>query len=120
MTTARRTAVAVSALAIVTLASFMVGCGGTNQAACERAVQYSLDCASGFGDLPDGADSMIAQICATVPETSECEAWSDYANCITSISCTELVTPDPQTIESCLTIANELQNNNCGPTSPGF
>lgn len=118
MTTARRTAVAVSALAIVTLAFFTVGCtDGSNQAACERAYDHFASCASPAGQVPPEFDLYVSLLCATVPETSECEGWSDFANCITSISCTE---PDLEAFEACQTIAIELQNNDCMPASPGF
>ncbi len=121
MATKRRTAVAVSALAIVTLAFFTVGCtDGSNQAACERAYDHFASCASPAGQVPPEFDLYVSLLCATVPETSECEGWSDFANCISSISCTELVTSDPHAVEACQTIAIELQNNDCMPASPGF
>lgn len=121
MTTKRRTAAAVPALAIATLAFFAGGCGAEpNQAACERAYDHFATCASPTGQVPPEFDLFVSLFCTTVPETSECHDWSAFADCVSSISCTELLTSGSQAAEACQTIAIELQNDGCMPASPGF
>ena len=89
MTAKRRTAPAASALAIVTLASFVGGCGtDSNQAACRRALFHIFTCGSP-SDAPPEFDFFIPQICASVPETSECDDWPAFADCLTSFSCAD-------------------------------
>ncbi len=101
MTTQRRTAVAVSVLAVVTLALSVSGCGvsfETNEAACERMMNHLGDCTLGMG-VPDGSglyDVYVSQVCNTVPETSEGD-WSALADCVTSFSCAQLTGEDPIT-----------------------
>lgn len=122
--TTQRTTAAASALAIVTLAFFVGGCTGnpfeSNQAACERVIEHSIACSAPSGvDLPPEFDLYVSLICATVPETSECDGWSAFADCITSISCTQSM-PDLQMIEACADISTGLVDNDCFSTGFGF
>lgn len=124
MTTERTTAAATSALAIVTLAFFLGGCKdsllGSNQAECEKAIRHSITCAApSSADLPPEFDLYVSLLCASVPETSECDGWSALADCVTSIDCTDFSATDPQTIEACTEISTELVENACIPTGFG-
>ncbi len=104
MTTRRRTAAEVSAMAIATLALLAGGCGAsleTNEAACERMMNHYGDCMLGL-DVPDGFgnfdafDVYVSQVCDTVTDTSEGD-WSALADCMTSFSCAQLTGEDPIT-----------------------
>lgn len=120
MTTQRTKAATASALAIVTLAFFVGGCDETNKAACERVIEHSIACSAPSGvDLPPEFDLYVSLLCATVPETSECDGWSAFADCITSISCTQSM-PDLQMIEACADISTGLVDNDCFSTGFGF
>lgn len=116
MTTQRRSAVAVSGLAIVTLVLFVGGCGAiveSNQAACERGVNRVFDCVSFLTNLPFPDDVSVSEACEGVPETVECREWSTFANCVISASCT-----DPQSPEECFHILERLADNECGSGAP--
>ena len=122
MTTAQRTSVAVSALAVLVLALNLNGCGSifeSNQAACRRMF-HGFSCGAPAADLPPGFDFLVSQICATVPETSECGDWSAFADCVTTFFCIELPTVDPLTFDpqvfmACEEIATRLEDNGCFP-----
>ena len=120
MTTQRRNSVAVSGLAIHTLALFVGGCGGgfeTNQGACMRAINQIATCGASSVDVPPEFDFFISQLCATVPETSECDEWSAFADCVATVACTEFFTFDPQAVEECGEIQAALESNGCFPGS---
>ncbi len=122
MTTQRTTAVVSLALTIMSLAFFAGGCGGgfeSNQAACARAINHMATCNSPSVGVPFGFDLVIAQFCATVPETSECDDWSAFADCVTSISCTEPIL-DLDTIEACGDFSAGLADNACFPGGFGL
>ena len=122
MTTRERTVVTASALTIITLAVFAGGCGTgleSNQAACTRAISHMATCNSPSVGVPFGFDLVIAQFCATIPETSECNDWSALADCVTSISCTEPIL-DLDTIEACGNLSFGLEDNACFPAGFGF
>ncbi len=119
MATKRRTTVVVSALAFVTLAFLAGGCSESPQGACERVFDHFADCASP-GEIPDEFDLFVALLCGSIPDTSECQDWSEFANCLTSVSCSEFEPSDLQTLEACQEIQVRLENNDCFPTTLGF
>lgn len=120
MTTQEKTTVAAPALAIIALALFAGGCTDeSNQAACERAIRHTLSCASPTGDLPPEADLYVVLYCAAVPETSECDDWSAFADCMSAIDCDGFSTAGPEALESCGDISVGLSANGCFPTGFG-
>lgn len=117
MTAQRRTAAALSGLALLAFAPFAGGCGPifeTNEAACVRMTTYFLTCGSP-ADAPPEFDFFIAQICAPVPETSECDDWPAFADCVTSVSCTDLFSFAAELEEMCGDLEAGLKNNGCVP-----
>ena len=104
MTTRENTTVAASALAILVLAPFAGGCGAgfeTNEAACERMMNYYGDCALGLGvpdefDISGAFDLYVSQVCSTANDIPEGD-WSALADCVTSFSCEQLTGEDPIT-----------------------
>lgn len=88
MTTQRRTALAASGLAVVTLAFFVGGCGPeTEEAACRRAMNHLEKClieatGAGFG-VP------VSEICEGPFEPVD-PNFSAVVDCITSLSCAQL------------------------------
>ena len=72
MTTRRRTAVAVSGLALLVVLLIAGGCGSvfeTNQQACQRRIDYFRVCVPDDGSVPPGVDrdEFLASICALAP-----------------------------------------------------
>jgi hypothetical protein len=117
MTTPRRTACAVSGLTLIALTLVSGGCGSifeSNQAACRRATYELFTCGSPSVAPPEFA-FVIAQICAPVPETSECSEWSAFADCLSSVSCPDPFTYAADAEEACGDILSRLQNNGCSP-----
>ncbi len=122
MTTREGTAVAASALTIITLATFAGGCGtglGSNRAACESAIEQSMACAAPAGDLPAEVDVLVSLFCTGVPETTECDDWPAFADCMSSISCGQSI-PDIEAIEGCGDISTRLAENGCFPSGFGL
>ena len=119
MATKRRTTVVVSALAIVTLAFLVGGCSESPQGACERVFDHFVACASP-GEVPDEFNLFVALLCGTIPDTSECQDWSEFASCLTSVSCSEFDVSDLQTLEACQEIQERLDDNGCLPAFSGF
>lgn len=106
-------------LAIVTLAFFEGGCGfESNQAACERALFHVFTCGSP-SEAPPEYDFFIPMMCAPVSNSSECDAWPAYADCLTSVSCIDPLTDgvNPfatfEALDTCEPA--ELRDNGCIP-----
>lgn len=121
MATQRRTAVALSGLALLVVALIANGCGSifeTNQAACRRWSNRILSCASAFTDVAPGSGPLVAQFCETVPDKSECQDWSVFADAVTSVSCTQLIT-SPEIVMNLNNIAIRLIDNGCFPGLTG-
>lgn len=86
MTPQRRTAAAVSGLALIALPLAAGGCGTafeTNQQACERLFDYFRACVPDDGSIPPGVDLdvLVASTCALIPEDGECD-FSAVTNCM--------------------------------------
>ncbi len=93
MTKQRRAVVAISGLAIVTLALFVAGCGPeTAEAACQRALNHLEKClieATGVGfPVP------VSKACEGPIEPVEPNV-SAVVDCLTSLSCAQLEGADP-------------------------
>lgn len=119
MTTQRTTAVALSNLAFVASVLFAGGCGvlaGPNESACRSATNRIVECALSFSfeDQSDISESQLAEFCAMVPETSECDVWSTFSDALNSASCIELVS-DFQRIMNLDNIVIPLNSNGCFP-----
>ncbi len=107
----RRTAAAVSSLAILGLALLAGGCGsGTNQSECERGLDRVLECVSDISGSPFAFDVSVSEACARVPEALECRDWFAFADCVTSAACA-----DPRGPEECIGIMTRLAINGCFP-----
>ena len=118
MITQRRTNGSASGLAVFTFALLASGCGvslESNQAACRRAINHVATCGDPSVDLPPEADFLISQLCAAVPETSECDDWPALADCVAAVSCIEMFTFNPQTVEACDDIQVGMEMNGCFP-----
>lgn len=101
----------------------------SNEAACKRAMTHMFNCGmeeTGESEElgPEQIDALVTLVCADTPEASECP-WPAYANCITALSCDELVTLEPGS-ELCGDLMAELEDNAClqsgfcGPVGPSM
>ncbi len=117
MTRQRRASGALSGLALIAFPLIAGGCGSifeTNQAACRRVLAHITTCGSP-SDAPPELGILISQVCAPVPETSDCDDWPAYADCVTAIPCTEMLPPGPHPGVACDDIQAGLENNGCFP-----
>ena len=93
MTTQRRTAVAVSGLAIVTLAMFVGGCGPeTEEAACQRALNHLEKCLIEATGVGFGVS--VSKACEG-PFDPVDPNFSAVVDCLTSLSCAQLSRAEP-------------------------
>lgn len=118
MTTQPRVAVVMLGTALVGFSFLAGGCGTafeSNQAACRRAINHVLTCGANEDDLPPGFRFLLGQLCETVPETSKCDEWHAYADCVTSFSCVDFFVPGSQEAEECDNIWVGLESSGCSP-----
>ncbi len=111
MPTQRRTAAAISSLALIALPLIAGGCGcilETNEAACRRIMNHFESCvpegtATDEGGSIGGIDLFQSQFCEAVSKTTD--DLCAIADCITSLSCAQLSSdeqPDFATQVQCL------------------
>jgi len=102
-------------LSCVFICTLTCGCPNTfesNIAACKRVLRYTFECEDDGTLSPEQLDATLTLFCDDVPETSECNTWSAYADCITDVPCDDNIISDP-----CL---NLLPPAECLPSCGSF
>lgn len=87
----------------------------SDQAACVRVMTHTLSCMGATPEVPEVAEAIqdvATNVCAEIPETAECD-WPAYADCVTVLSCDELMDTGSLGDETCAEILADFDTNGC-------